>query len=106
MMLTDAIRDASTVHEICFLLTCYVEAARYCDQLGRLPDEMRGLPINGMEDLSVRIGKLKTVFGASTEELADRDRVIVKESLDIFCCALNRLKYLAEAEREMLAQAA
>jgi hypothetical protein len=106
MMLTDAIRDASTVHEICFLLTAYIDAARYGDQLVRLPDEMRNLPINGREDLRIRIGKLKTAFGASPEELADKDRVIVKEALDIFSCALGRLSYLAEAEQETLAQAA
>ena len=106
MTLTDAIRDASTGHEIYFLLTSYVEAARYGDQLGRLPGEMRDHSITGMDDLSARIGKLKTVFGASPEELAEKDRVVVKEALDVFCCALTRLRYLAEAEREMLAQAA
>lgn len=106
MTLTDAIRNASIVHEIHFLLTSYVEAVRYCDQLGRLPDEMRGLPINGRDDLIVRIGTLKAVFGASPEKLGDKDRVVVKEALDIFCCALARLNYLAEAERETLAHAA
>jgi hypothetical protein len=106
MTLTDAIREASTVHEIYFLLTAYVEAARYCDRPGILPGEMRDLPIKGVDDLSARIGNLKAMFGVPPEELSSRDRVVVKEALEIYGCALARLKYLAEAERETLARAA
>jgi hypothetical protein len=106
MIITDVIRSASTAPEIQFLLTSYVEAARYCDPLGRLPAELRDLPIGGTADLAARIARLKTAFGVPFEELREQDRAIVREALDIYSCALIRLRYLTEAEREMLAHAA
>ncbi len=106
MIIADIIRTASTAHEIYFLLASYVEAARYCDPLERLPEELRRLPIDATDDLATRVGRLKAAFAAPLEVLDEQDRAIVKEALDIFVCALKRLNYLAEAECETLARAA
>jgi hypothetical protein len=99
VIISDAIRKATSASEIHFLLTAYVEAARYCDPPGCLPDALRALPIRGTEDLGSRIATLKSAFAAPLDELSERDRAILKETLEIFGAALNRLKYLAEAGR-------
>jgi len=106
MIITDIIRNASAAPEIYFLLTSYVEAARYCDPLERLPADVRYLPIDGVDDLSARVDRLKSALAAPPDEMIAQDRAIVREALDIYGYALKRLRYLAEAERESLAHAA
>lgn len=106
MVIADIIRTASTAREVYFLLASYVEAARYGDPSERLPAELRRLPIDGAIDLASRVYRLRAAFAAPLDVLDEQDRAIVKEALEIFGCALKRLKYLAEAEYELLANAA
>jgi hypothetical protein len=97
MMIIDAIRDASTEHEIQFLLTAYVEAVRYCDKLDILPGGMKDLPLAGVDDLKARVDGLKAGLGG----MNDRDRLVVREAMVIFTVALARLGSL---EKENLGQ--
>ena len=106
MLIAEIIRNASTAHEIYFLLASYIEAARYCDPSERLPTDLRRLPIDGTDDLGARVDRLKSAFAAPFDVLDENDRAIVREALVIFGCARKRLTYLAEAECEILARAA
>lgn len=106
MMIIDAIREASTKHEIYFFLTCYVDAVRYCDKLGHFPEPMRDLPFRGTEDLKTRIEALESRFGASSGMTDDRSSPIIRESLDIFGAALDRLCSLDAEARQPLAMVA
>jgi hypothetical protein len=99
VIISDAIRKATSASEIRFLLTAYVEAARYCDPPGCLPDALRALPIRGIDDLSARVAELRNALAAQPAELSDRNRPVVEETLENFDIALVRLNYLAEAER-------
>jgi hypothetical protein len=106
MIFIDAIREASTEHEIYFLLTCYVEAIRYCDTLRHFPEPMRDLPIRGTSDLKTRMDALKFRFGEPSGMPDDRSFLIVKETFDIFGAALDRLYSLDGEVRHPLAEAA
>ncbi len=90
MTLTDAIREASTGHEISFLLTSYVEAVRYCDKLCNLPAQMRELPFRGTEDLKARVEALKLRFGEPSAMPDNKEFLIIKEALETFGAALDR----------------
>lgn len=105
-MLTDAIREASTGHEIYFLLTSYVEAVRYCDKLCYFPAPMRDLPFTGKDDLKARVEDLELRFGEPSETPDSGDLMIVWEALDIFGAALDRPDLLDGEERQPLAKAA
>jgi len=106
MTLTDAIRAASTRHEIYFLLTSYVEAVRYCDKLCYLPAPMRDLPIMGMDDLKARVEELKLKFGEPSTMPDSKDLMIIRETLGIFGAALGRLYSLDGGVPQPLAKAA
>lgn len=106
MMIIDAISKASTEHEIYFLLTSYIEAVRYCDKLCHLPEPMRALPFRGTDDLKARVEALMFRFGEPCGMPDDRNFPIIKESLDIFGVALDRLCSLYGEVRQPLAEAA
>lgn len=106
MTLTDAIREASTGYEIYFLLTSYVEAVRYCDKLCYFPAQMRDLPFTGMEDLKARVEVLKRRLGEPSEMPDSKNLMIIRETLDIFGAALDRLSLLNGEVLQPLAKAA
>lgn len=91
MPIVDAICEADSEHEIYFLLTAYVEAIRHCDKLGALPERLTRLPFPGAEDLKIRVEALRADFG----EIGERDRAVLREAIEIFCAAIERLDMLA-----------
>jgi hypothetical protein len=97
MLITDAIRDAATEHEIYFLLTAYVEAVRYCDKLDTLPPAMKDLPVGGVNDVVARMEALRAGLGATPRE----ERAVLREALEIFGAALVRLGALASSPGEL-----
>jgi hypothetical protein len=106
MTITDAIRESTSEHEIYFLLTCYVEAVRYCDKLSTFPEPMRELPFLGMDDLKDRVEALTPRLDAEAEVSENRDLVIVREAIEIFSTAWGRLLALEEEGSRALPQAA
>jgi hypothetical protein len=105
MLIVDIIREAGNEHEIYFLLTSYVEALRYCDPLHLLPGDVRELPFNGAEDLSVRAERLRAVL-ESPAVPDDKIRLVLAEALDIFGVARHRLETLREEYQGALLEAA
>ena len=99
MMINDVIRDAATEHEIYFLLAAYIEAVRYCDKPDHLPEIMGDLPLAGMDDVRLRTEKLKTGLGRPHPEPAGENRAMIKEAMDIFETALNRLQSLLDGKK-------
>jgi len=97
MLITDAIRDAATEHEIYFLLTAYVEAVRYCDKLDTLPPAMKDLPVAGVNDVVARMEALRAGLGATPRE----ERAVIREAIEIFGAALVRLGALASGTGEL-----
>jgi hypothetical protein len=91
MPIIDAICEADSEREIYFLLTAYVEAIRHCDKLGALPERLTRLPFPGVEDLKIRVEELRADFG----EIGERDRAVLRETIEIFCAATERLEALA-----------
>jgi hypothetical protein len=99
----DVIREATSEHEVYFLLTAYVEAVRYGDMLNYLPGQVRELPLNGFDDVRTRVDGLRAELMRSS---GDRSQVIVRETTDLFCEALNRLQSLQWEQRRAAAMAA
>lgn len=96
----DVIREATTEHEVYFLLTAYVEAVRYGDMLNHLPGQVRELPLHGLDDVRTRVDGLRAeLVRSSAPQTGDRSRVIVKESSELFSEALTRLQRLQGERR-------
>jgi hypothetical protein len=102
VLITNALRDATSEHEIYFLLTAYVEAVCYCDKLNMLPPAMKDLPVSGASDEVARMEALRAGLGATPRE----ERDVIREALDIFGAALLRLGSLAGADPRRLPIAA
>ena len=94
----DVIREATSEHEVYFLLTAYVEAVRHGDMLNCLPGPVRELPFRGLDDVRTRVDGLRGELGQSLPRNS-RSRVIVRESTEIFSEALNRLQSLEWEKR-------
>jgi hypothetical protein len=99
MMMTDVIRESVSEHEIYFLLTAYVQAVRHADKLECLPSPLRGLPLNGTDDLRERVEALQTLRGSPRAPGA-LEPVLLGEALDIFATAHGRLGSIERARRE------
>lgn len=98
-MFADVIRQAKNEHEICFLLTSYVESVRYCDQLNLLPECVKRVPPAGMEQVREQCQQLVLELDKSSKGLNDNACVVIKEALHIFSVALDRLQLLTVANR-------
>jgi hypothetical protein len=103
--INDVIREATSEHEVYFLLTAYVEAVRHGDMLSCLPEPVRELPFHGLDDVRARIDGLRAALQQSLPRNT-RSRVIVKESTELFAEALNRLVWLEWEKRRAAAMAA
>jgi hypothetical protein len=97
MMIADVIREADTEHEIYFLLTSYVEAVRYFDKFNMLPAGMRDLPITSFDDVTARVEGL----GARIDGTDVLNRPVIKEAMEIFVVARDRLGVLERGQRRL-----
>lgn len=94
MMIGDAIAKASSEYEIYFLLTSYIEAARYCSRLNKLPEHFLHLPMTGMADVRMRLDGLSLEFDRLSQCADHEQRVRIGEAVEIFAAALSRLRRL------------
>lgn len=104
--ISDVIREATSEHEVYFLLTAYVEAVRYGDMLRYLPGPVRELPLNGFDDVRTRVDGLKEELVRSSSDSNERTRMLVRETSELFSEALNRLVWLEWEKRRAAAMAA
>ncbi len=104
MILADLIRDAESESDVFRLLTAFVEALRYADRLGMLPQFLTTLPLKGVVDLESRFGRLVVELGTGAADGGGASQV-AKEAREIFGTALHRLRALppgGEADSRLL----
>jgi hypothetical protein len=94
MMIGDAIVKARSEYEIYFLLTSYIETARYCSRLSTLPGHILHLPMTGMADVRMRLDGLSLEFDRLSQSVDHEQRVRIGEAVEIFAAALGRLRRL------------
>jgi len=106
MIINDVIREAKSEHEVYFLLTSYVEAVCYCDRLNCLPEQIRGLPLHGVEDVRTRIDGLRAALDEQSARGGTDNKflLVVRETADLLDDALDRLQWL-EREKQHAAAA-
>jgi hypothetical protein len=92
MNIGDVIRDCKTTHEVYFWMTSYVEAVRYADNLGLLPEHLKRLPLKDKEDLNSRLTGLAQELDRASKQLDDPACVLIKEGIYVFGTALKRIK--------------
>lgn len=98
-MITNVIREANTKQDIYFLLTAYIEAVRFGDNLNCLPEHVTRLPLTGLKDLRGRSAKLIYELHGGSGRFDDKQCVALKETLEVFDAALHRLKLLEQRYR-------
>lgn len=101
MMMTEAILNADTEHEVYFLLSAYVEAVRYGDKLHCMPECIRRLPLNGIADVRARFEKLVAELDVASDRLDDKVSVVLREALHVFGTACSRLTSLDTEGRQI-----
>jgi hypothetical protein len=91
-MFADIIRNASNEHEVYFLLTSYIESARFGDKLNcGVSERITGLPLNGSADVKERFKLLLLELDTASKRLDDNACEAIREAMYILCAALNRL---------------
>jgi len=93
-MFRDVIREAKSEYEIYFLLTSYIEAVRFGDQLNVVPESVKDLPLDG--------GRVKQQYQKLVEldrHAAGNAKAVIDEALPIFKSALDRLEALSGERR-------
>jgi len=98
-MFADVIREARNEYEIYFLLTSYVEAVRFGDQLNLVPESVKRLPLASSEHVRAQYQQLVELDKASRNR-NDNGCMLIKEALPIFSAALGRLELLTVANRQ------
>lgn len=94
MTITDVIREADTEHVIYFLLSSYLNTARYRNSLKGLPEKISALPLAGKAEVRSRFEMLMLELDAASKRLDDKSCASIKDALAIFGTALNRLQSL------------
>ncbi|HTD89546.1 MAG TPA: hypothetical protein VK663_02705 [Burkholderiales bacterium] len=95
MLIIDAMRRSNTTHEICFLLTNYVETLQFYDTTKHLPAGVAVLPVHGIEDIEARCAGLQEakLCGLARSQ-CNTNGAILNEAADVFYEAVCRLKAL------------
>ena len=101
-MFADEIRQAKNEHEVYFLLTAYVESARYCDPLNLLPESVIRLPLDGIEGVREQYQQLIVELDTASKGLNGDACVVLKEALHIFSIALDRLRSFSAAKPQSI----
>ena len=102
-MITNAIRSAHTEHEVLFLLTTYVEAARAGDRFHILSESVTELPLYGICEVRMRLGNLLIELDAASRNLDDCTRDVLHEAVHIFGSALEQLHTIRQRQHAPLA---
>lgn len=101
-MITNAIRNAHTEHEVLFLLTTYVEAARDSGRFYFLSESVTELPLHGICEVRARLGNLLIELDAASRSLDDYTRDVLHESVHIFGSALEQLLLIRQRQQQAL----
>jgi hypothetical protein len=98
MMIIDAMRRSNTTHEVCFLLTNYVETLQFYDSEKHLPAGVTHLPLVGTDDIEARHAALReALLCGLARSRCNTSGTILNEATEVFHEALCRLKTLLHA---------
>lgn len=97
-MFADVIREAGNEHEIYFLLTSYVEAVRFGDQLNLVPEPVKRLPLEGNNRVREQYQELVAALDKATQNRNENACVVIREALPIFSAALDRLESMTHGD--------
>ena len=97
-MIADVIRKAESEEVVYSLLASYINAARACDKLKKLPGQIATLPMQGESDVRSRFESLMLELDTASKRLDDDACVVVKEALVIFSFAAHRLQMLGSRQ--------
>lgn len=100
MMIVDAILRAGTEHEVFFLAAAYIETARYCSTLNKLPQRFLHLPLSGIDDVNARFDGLTLELARLLPDEDERWRERIVEALEVLGAALSRLSWLNQTAAE------
>lgn len=97
MLIVDVMRRLNSEHEVCFLLSAYLETLHFHSPEKYLPPGVTDLPLRGAEDVEERFTEL---LGAELTGLAraqsDTRGAIAKEATEIFGVACGRIQALRD----------
>lgn len=98
MLMIDALRNADTAQEVCFLLTSYVETLAFYDARCHLPLAVKQLPVRGIEDIAERLAGLQAAQRPeNVRSMAHEETAMLEEAIHLFDTAVNRLRDLDAA---------
>ena len=102
-MITNAIRNANSEHEVLFLLTTYVEAARASGRFHFLSETATPLPLNGIPDVRTHLGNLLIELDAASRSLDDYTRDVLHEAVHIYGAGLEQIVKLVRRQHARIA---
>ena len=100
MMIGDAILRAATEHQVFFLVTAYIETARYCSTLNKLPQHFLQLPLAGVDDVKTRFDVLTLELVRLKPDEGEYTRARITEALGVLDAAISRLGWLGRGGPE------
>jgi hypothetical protein len=102
-MITNAIHSANTEHEVLFLLTTYVEAARTSGRFHFLAESSTPLPLNGTPEVRMHLTNLLIELDAASRNLDDYTRDVLHEAVHIFGAGLEQIVRLERRQHARFA---
>jgi hypothetical protein len=100
MELTDLIRASASDHEVRFLLASYLDAVRHGREPNGLADSIISTPLTDIDDVNRRIAALLGELDIASKRLDDRSCAQIKEALQVFATAFERMQCLV-AQRNL-----
>lgn len=94
MLMIDVLRVADSDYVIYFLLTAYIEAARYSN---KLPAHLTDWPLFRTSDVKERFDKFVGELYITSKRPDAKACVLMSEALHLFGTALHRLRELERA---------
>ena len=102
-MITNAIHNANSEHEVLFLLTTYVEAARTSGRFHFLAESATPLPLNGIPEVRTHLENLLLELDAASRNLDDYTRDVLHEAVHIFGAGMEQIIKLERRQHARLA---
>ncbi len=102
-MLTDAIHNANSEHEVLFLLTTYVEAERTSGRFHFLSESVTPLPLSGVAELRTHFTNLLVELDAASRNLDDYTRDVLHEAVHIYGAGMEQIVRLERRQHSRLA---
>ena len=102
-MITDAIHNANTEHEVLLLLTTYIESARISGRFHFLAEKVTPLPLNGLHGVRTHFANLLVELDSASRNFDNYTCEVLHEAVHIYGAGMEQMVKL---ERRQHARAA